>query len=158
MPTTVLEGQDRSSDRNRDTAGRKHDAQRMCETPIDWAHLSRFTLNDTALEHEVLGLFAMDAPRYLAKMISSRGRKDWIEAAHTLKGSARAVGAWRVAECAEAAESLQRTTQAAGKVEHIELAGSRGMVEALDRLAGAVRGAVIYIEQLTDTGRAPSAG
>ena len=63
--------------------GARHDARRTCETPIDWTHLSRFTLNDTALENEVLGLFAMDAPRYLAKMVAARGRKDWIEAAHT---------------------------------------------------------------------------
>jgi HPt (histidine-containing phosphotransfer) domain-containing protein len=149
MPTTVLEGQDRS----RDSVGRKHDARRTCETPIDWAHLSRFTLNDTALEREVLGLFAMDAPRYLAKMVTARGRKDWIEAAHTLKGSARAVGAWSVAESAEVAESLQLTA----KGEHTELAGSRRMIEALDTLARAVRGTVVYIEQLTAAGHASSA-
>ena len=108
MPTTVIDGQDRS----RDTAGRKRDSRRTYDTPIDWTHLSRFTLNDKALEHEVLGLFAMDAPRYLAKMVGARGRKDWIEAAHTLKGSARAVGAWNVAEYAE----VGRGNAAHGKV------------------------------------------
>lgn len=153
MPTTVLEGQDRSKDRSRDIAGRQHEAGRTRATPIDWTHLSRFTLNDKALEHEVLGLFAMDAPRYLAKMIAARGRKDWIEAAHTLKGSARAVGAWSVAECAEAAESLQLTE----KGEYSELVGSRRMIEAVDALGRAVRGTVVYIEQLADTARTSSA-
>ena len=32
--------------------------------------------------------------------------KDWKDLTHTLKGSARAVGAWRVAEAAERAEPL----------------------------------------------------
>jgi HPt (histidine-containing phosphotransfer) domain-containing protein len=143
MPTTVIEGHDRSWD----TALRKNDSRRTCETPIDWAHLSRFTLNDKVLEHEVLGLFAMDAPRYLAKMVAARGRKDWIEAAHTLKGSARAVGAWSVAEHAEAAEALQLTA----RCDHSEPAGGRGMSEALDKLGRAVRTTVAYIEQLAAT-------
>ena len=152
MPTTVIAGQDRGLDRGRDTAGRKAGARQTCDTPIDWAHLSRFTLNDKALENEVLGLFAMDAPRYLAKMITARGRKDWIEAAHTLKGSARAVGAWNVAECAEAAEALHHT--AAG--EQPEVFGSRGMAEVLDKLNRAVLGTVAYIEKLTTPARKTS--
>lgn len=145
MTTTEIEGQNRS----RDAAGRKRDVHGSRDTPIDWAHLSRFTLNDAALEHEVLALFAMDAPRYLAKMTTARGRKEWIEAAHTLKGSARAVGAWNVADCAEAAESLRLTT----KCEHADLAESRGMAEALDKLRLAVHGTVVYIEQLESAGR-----
>jgi HPt (histidine-containing phosphotransfer) domain-containing protein len=149
MTTTVIEGHDRS----RDATARRHDSHRTLETPIDWAHLSRFTLNDKALEHEVLGLFAMDAPRYLAKMVGARGRKDWIEAAHTLKGSARAVGAWSVAEYAEAAEALQLTARS----EHTDLAGSRSMSEALDKLGRAVRATVAYIEHLTATGRMSAA-
>lgn len=152
MPTTVIASQDRGLDRGRDGAGRKAGARQACDTPIDWAHLSRFTLSDKALENEVLGLFAMDAPRYLAKMIAARGRKDWIEAAHTLKGSARAVGAWNVAECAEAAEALHLTAAC----EHAGLAGSRGITEALDKLNRAVLVTVAYIEQLTAAGRATS--
>jgi HPt (histidine-containing phosphotransfer) domain-containing protein len=145
MPTTEIEVQHRS----RDVTGRKRDAHWTRDTPIDWAHLSRFTLNDEALEREVLALFAMDAPRYLAKMITALGRKDWVEAAHTLKGSARAVGAWKVAECAEAAESLRLTS----KCEDADLADSRGMAEALDKLRLAVHGTVAYIEQLEAAGR-----
>ncbi len=148
MPT-VIEGQDR----RRDTAGRTRDSRQPSDSPIDWSHLSRFTLNDKALEHEVLGLFAMDAPRYLAKMIAARSGKDWIEAAHTLKGSARAVGAWNVAECAEAAEALQLTASG----EHALQGGSHGMAQALDRLGRAVRGTVAYIEQLSTAGRVSSA-
>lgn len=145
MPTTEIEGPNRS----RDTAAGRRDAQWTRDTPIDWAHLSRFTLNDAALEREVLALFAMDAPRYLANMTTARGRNEWIEAAHTLKGSARAVGAWNVADCAEAAESLRLTA----KCEHADLAESRGMADALDKLRLAVHGTVAYIEQLEGAGR-----
>jgi HPt (histidine-containing phosphotransfer) domain-containing protein len=150
MPTTEIEVQHRS----RDAAGRKRDAHWSLDTPIDWAHLSRFTLDDEALEHEVLALFAMDAPRYLAKMITARDRKDWVEAAHTLKGSARAVGAWKVAECAEAAESLRLTS----RCDNANLADSRGMAEALDKLSLAVHGTVAYIEQIGAARRLSQAG
>jgi HPt (histidine-containing phosphotransfer) domain-containing protein len=139
MATTLIDGENRGHD----AVVRKFDSRPTSATPIDWSHLSRFTLGDTALEHEVLGLFAMDAPRYLAKMVAARHRKDWIEAAHTLKGSARAVGAWNVAECAQAAEALQLTAGAWADVADI-----RGMAEVLERLGRAVRGTVAYIEQL----------
>jgi HPt (histidine-containing phosphotransfer) domain-containing protein len=152
MPTTAIFGQDRE----RETAGRKVGARQSRDTPIDWAHLSRFTLNDKQLENEVLGLFAMDAPRYLAKMLTARARKDWIAAAHTLKGSARAVGAWNVAECAEAAEALQLNAEATATGEHAELTVSRGMAESLEKLNHAVLGTVAYIEQITIAGGATS--
>ena len=140
MATTLIEAENRG----RDAVVRKFDSRPTSATPIDWSHLSRFTLGDKALEQEVLGLFAMDAPRYLAKMVAARQRKDWIEAAHTLKGSARAVGAWNVAECAQAAEALQLTAGGAWA----EVADIRGMAEVLERLGRAVRGTVAYIEQL----------
>lgn len=145
MATTAMDGLDLS----RHTAVRRHESRPASDTPIDWSHLSRFTLGDKALETEVLGLFAMDAPRYLAKMIAARSRKDWIEAAHTLKGSARAVGAWNVAECAQSAEALQLP---AGS-EWAEPADNRGMADALDKLSRAVRGTVAYIEQLAAMSR-----
>ena len=114
MAATLIEGENRG----RDAVVRKFDSRPTGATPIDWSHLSRFTLGDKALEHEVLGLFAMDAPRYLAKMVAARQRKDWIEAAHTLKGSARAVGAWNVAECAQAAEAMHVSADRGGVCNH----------------------------------------
>lgn len=74
--------------------------------PIDRAHLSRYTFGNAALEIEVLGLFAGQAPETLAWLRTAETAKAWRDAAHTLKGSARAVGAWRVAELAERAEAI----------------------------------------------------
>jgi HPt (histidine-containing phosphotransfer) domain-containing protein len=73
--------------------------------PIDHAHLARYTLGDRALELEVLQLFSGQAPSTLRDLETADGPKAWHMAAHTLKGSARAVGAAQVASAAADAES-----------------------------------------------------
>jgi HPt (histidine-containing phosphotransfer) domain-containing protein len=72
--------------------------------PVDHAHLRRYTMGDLQLEREVLVLFAGELPRTVAELRSARSERDWKIAAHTLKGSARAVGAWDVADSAVTAE------------------------------------------------------
>ncbi len=76
------------------------------DPPVDHAHLARYTFGNRALEIEVLTLFADQAPDYLAAMRNARSEKEWRDAAHTLKGSARAVGAMRVAAAALASENV----------------------------------------------------
>ena len=70
---------------------------------IDVAHLSRMTLGDRGLEHEVLQLFDRQAELLLARMrqVAPAGV---ATLAHTLNGSARGIGAMRVAAAAEALE------------------------------------------------------
>jgi HPt (histidine-containing phosphotransfer) domain-containing protein len=66
--------------------------------PIDFEHLGRMTLGDAILEHEVLAMFAAQAVglmRALATLPADAG-----ELAHKLKGSARAIGAFQVADAA----------------------------------------------------------
>ena len=73
------------------------------ERPIDLVHLSRMTLGDRGLEREVLALFDRQATVLVSRMrAASPGSVTTV--AHTLKGSARGVGAWRVAAAAEAVE------------------------------------------------------
>lgn len=70
--------------------------------PVDLVHLSGQTMGDRALEAEVLRIFLSQAPIWLGALAGgNRARK---EAAHTLKGSARAIGAFRLAELAAEAE------------------------------------------------------
>lgn len=76
------------------------------DAPIDLVHLRRYTLGDHELEMEILGLFIEQAPATIESMLRAGSDRDWQRAAHTLKGSARAVGAWHIAELAERAESL----------------------------------------------------
>jgi HPt (histidine-containing phosphotransfer) domain-containing protein len=71
---------------------------------IDHDHLRRYTMGDLQLEMEVLALFAGELPRTLAALKTSSTETEWRMAAHTLKGSSRAVGAWRVSRAAVAAE------------------------------------------------------
>ena len=73
------------------------------ERPIDLVHLSRMTLGDRGLEREVLALFDRQATVMVSRMRSA-APGSVTTVAHTLKGSARGVGAWRVAAAAEAVE------------------------------------------------------
>ena len=73
-------------------------------SPVDLKHLRRYTLGDRALEHEVLELFLAQLPATIASLGTAGNDRDWHMAAHTLKGSGRAVGAWRIARLAEQAE------------------------------------------------------
>ena len=74
--------------------------------PVDLVHLSRYTLGERALEREVLELFCTQSTICLERLRQSKSDKDWKDAAHSLKGSACAIGAWRAAEAAERAEAL----------------------------------------------------
>ena len=90
------------------------------ESPIDLAHLRRFTMGDEALEVEILGLFADQLPVTIAALKQADTEKAWGIAAHTLKGSARAVGAWSLATIAESAERLRPIPDAAAREQVIE--------------------------------------
>jgi hypothetical protein len=70
---------------------------------IDIAHLSRMTLGEHSLKHEVLALFDRQADILLLRI---RGGAPAVAAvsAHTLKGSAAGIGAFKVARAVEAVE------------------------------------------------------
>jgi HPt (histidine-containing phosphotransfer) domain-containing protein len=87
---------------------------------VNRAHLARYTLGNAELEREILGLFADQSPSYVLRLMAAETERAWFEAAHALKGSARAVGAWQVASMAERAEALRHTTDAALKASLIE--------------------------------------
>jgi HPt (histidine-containing phosphotransfer) domain-containing protein len=90
------------------------------DRPIDLVHLARSTLGDRSLEREVLQLFDRQSTLLIARMRAAS--PDGIAMlAHTLKGSANGIGAWRVARAAEALELAGRDGNAIG--------------DALDRLA-----------------------
>jgi hypothetical protein len=81
----------------------------LAEAAIDRKHLARMTLGEAGLEREVLALFDRQAEMLLPRM--RRVAPDAALAlAHTLKGSARGVGAWRVAAAAEAVERSSSDT------------------------------------------------
>jgi len=71
---------------------------------LDEAYLDRQTGGDRALANEVLVLFREQARRQYDVIVGEGDARTRRDAAHTLKGSARAIGAWRVAEIVQAIE------------------------------------------------------
>ena len=79
---------------------------------FDLGHLQRYTLGDRELQCEVLGLFREQIASSIVALneaVNSNDTSAWRMAAHTLKGSAWAVGAFRLAEAAETAERSNAT-------------------------------------------------
>ena len=76
----------------------------MTKTAIDLEHLARQTGGDLALERELLVLFSQQCARHLRTIHGSADDNVRRDAAHTLKGAARAIGAWQVADAADLIE------------------------------------------------------
>jgi HPt (histidine-containing phosphotransfer) domain-containing protein len=102
--------------------------------PIDIAHLKRMTPGDAGLEREVLAMFAGQAARLIGALAALPA--DAAEIAHTLNGSARAIGAFRVAAAAEAFEAEMRDggePAAALAALQQAVAQARGAIDAMLR-------------------------
>lgn len=76
-------------------------------TPVDLAHLERYTGGDVALNREVLELFcgqAQDLITGLQRADREGDVQSWRAHAHALKGGARGIGAFHLGELAAALE------------------------------------------------------
>lgn len=82
---------------------------------IDVAHLARQTLGDRTLEREVLELFRRQARILLFRFEALTNPSERAQVAHTLKGSARGIGANRVAFAAEELERSANAGEPTGK-------------------------------------------
>jgi HPt (histidine-containing phosphotransfer) domain-containing protein len=69
-----------------------------CARPVDLNHLARQTLGDRSLEQEVLKLFIQQALSARDQLADAPARER-LRLAHSLKGSARGVGAFAIADC-----------------------------------------------------------
>ncbi len=98
-------------------------------TVIDEDHLARMTLGDRRLEREVLEIFVRQTTIMLSRIVAAEPALA-AAAAHTLKGSARGIGAWRVARAAELLE------HAAG-AESSQAKAGQGMDAAIEELKAA---------------------
>ena len=114
------------------------EGRKVSSRPVDLVHLSRYTLGERELEREVLELFCSQSLIYIERLRQARSDKDWKDAAHTLKGSASAIGAWRAAAAAESAEALSGE------------ALSQGRALRLGEIESSVREAKTYIGALLE--------
>jgi HPt (histidine-containing phosphotransfer) domain-containing protein len=100
--------------------------------PIDFEHLKRMTLGDAGLEQEVLAMFSAQSAKLIAALAT--GPADAPALAHTLKGSARAIGAFDVADAAARLEGA--------------LASGADWSERLTELGNAIAQARMAIESI----------
>ncbi len=105
--------------------------------PLDLVHLACQTLGNRELEAEVLRMFLRQSLVQLQQIATAQTPRELSAAAHQLLGSARAIGAWGVAECAEAIEQSTAT-------------GEHGLRPRLAALECAVAEANAFIRQLVD--------
>jgi len=110
---------------------------------LDESHLRRMTLGDQSLEREVLQVFARQITLLLTRIAHAEPAHA-AAAAHTLKGSAMGLGAWRVAE---AAEQLEQAATIPGNLSKA--------IAGLEVAAAEVRGAIEA--RLQDGGTEPFA-
>jgi HPt (histidine-containing phosphotransfer) domain-containing protein len=103
---------------------------------IDMQHLARMTLGEQSLQREVLALFDRQADALLPRI---RGGTPALAAslAHTLKGSAASIGAFKVARAAESVEQIQ------GRADR-----DAAMAVAIERLAAVLDEAKAEIARL----------
>ncbi len=81
----------------------------MAAPAVDLSHLARYTGGDEALNAEVLRLFDSQTNELVAKLyaiLDARDRKSWKEVTHTIKGAARGIGAFVLADAAAFAEPI----------------------------------------------------
>lgn len=111
------------------------DGYRDAARPLDLVHLSKYTFGDRGLEAELLGLFRSQAGIYVTRLESAADAKEWRDAAHSLKGSSRGLGAWALGDLAE-------------EIEHQDFADEAGRVDAIIRLRAAILIVNVYIDEL----------
>jgi len=87
-------------------ADRADEVGKFDHSAVDFDQLQRFTLGNRSLEAEVLTLFRTQSVLYVERLRDARDDLAWLEAAHTLKGSAAGIGAHRVREAAQECERL----------------------------------------------------
>ena len=100
-------------------------ARRDLTGAVDFTYLETYAAQDMALVEEVLGLFREQASIWSRLLDPSQAAEGWRDAAHTLKGSARSIGAERLAQ---ACEAVERAWALGGS----GLAERSGVLDALD--------------------------
>lgn len=103
---------------------------------IDCDHFQTMTGGDRELQVEVLGMFDEQTQLWRRLLIPDAPVHTWRDAAHTLKGSARGLGLWALAQACETAEALAKNGVTDGPVVAAELAKVRA---ALDEAQDVIR-------------------
>lgn len=76
----------------------------MGAAAIDYKHLKAQAADDLDVAREVLQLFVVHGEQVIEQLDNATDEKTWKQLTHTLKGSAKGVGAFAVADAATHAE------------------------------------------------------
>ena len=82
---------------------------------FDREHLNQYTGGEPALERELVTLFLGHFAPVRTQLEQATSAKDWKFAAHSLKGSARSIGAPQIANIAEQLEIMGFAGTESGK-------------------------------------------
>lgn len=103
------------------------------ETEIDFDHLNQYVGGDILLTKEVFGLFKNQIDMWSKALVADADDGVWAGLTHSLKGTAKAIGATRLADVCENAEDLigENARPAARQVavDQLEYRISRTMIE-----------------------------
>jgi HPt (histidine-containing phosphotransfer) domain-containing protein len=102
------------------------------------------TGGDLELQLELIGIFREQCEIWDRLLTPDSPVDTWRDAAHSVKGSARGLGLWALAELSDEVEALGR----AGVFEH------KGVSLALERVRRALRTSLAELETLTLQGAA----
>jgi HPt (histidine-containing phosphotransfer) domain-containing protein len=83
-------------------------------TVIDLEHLAKYTGGDEKLNAEIFRLFDLQANELVAQLqsiLAARDAKSWKQVTHTLKGAARGIGAFPMADAAADLEPIDLNDQ-----------------------------------------------
>ncbi|WP_378950781.1 Hpt domain-containing protein [Mesorhizobium sp. ANAO-SY3R2] len=86
--------------------------------PVDLEHLARQTMDDREVEREVLDLFVHQALS-VRDAIRSADLAERLSLAHALKGAARGIGAFTVADCVAEIEGRPDDPNLIEKLAHL---------------------------------------
>ena len=78
----------------------------MSDTEIDFEHIKQYLGEDIDLTKEVFGLFKNQVDMWSRGMIADADDDSWTAIMHSLKGSARAVGAHRLGKLCAKGEAM----------------------------------------------------
>lgn len=100
---------------------------------IDFEHLNQYVGGDVSLTKEIFGLFKNQVDIWAKQLVADAEDEIWAAVTHSLKGSARAIGAMRLADSCEKAESLigeaRRLSARQVAVDTLEIRIDRAMTE-----------------------------
>ncbi|MEJ0059489.1 MAG: Hpt domain-containing protein [Terricaulis sp.] len=98
---------------------------------FDRAHYANMTGDDHALQLEIIELFRGQVAAWRGVLTPETPADAWRAAAHTLKGSARGIGLWVLAEACEKAEGASEGADIAASLADVRAALAAAL-EALD--------------------------